>query len=108
MICGIILPTTFGGHPLLVPQGGKETRVTVALLDIAMLANEFGLGLSQHTAIAFSPDRLYHGQCLDLVFCDGQMLRMDASFRDERRERFEARRFDLEPGDPSLAKNPQS
>jgi 23S rRNA U2552 (ribose-2'-O)-methylase RlmE/FtsJ len=92
-ICGISLPKALGGHPLLIPRGKMDTRVAMAFFDITMLGTEFGLDLSEQTIPMLSPQRPYYGQSFDLVFCDGQVLRTHAQYRDERRERFEARRL---------------
>lgn len=92
-ICGISLPKALGGHPLLVPQGEADPRVTVAFLDITMLGSEFGLDLCQNIIPTLSPHRPYYGQFFDLVFCDGQVLRTHARYRDEKRERFEPKRL---------------
>ncbi|EXJ89652.1 hypothetical protein A1O3_02719 [Capronia epimyces CBS 606.96] len=43
--------------------------------------------------LELSTNRPYLGQSFDLVFCDGQVLRTHAPYRDERRERVEARRL---------------
>jgi 23S rRNA U2552 (ribose-2'-O)-methylase RlmE/FtsJ len=92
-VYGISLPKELGGHPLLVPHGKADPRVTVAFLDITMLGSEFGLDSCPYISPTLSPHRPYHGQFFDLVFCDGQVLRTHAQYRDEKRERLEARRL---------------
>ncbi|KAK7936483.1 hypothetical protein LTR80_011089 [Exophiala xenobiotica] len=92
-IRGVSLPTSLGGHPLLVPQGRADPRVNVSFLDITLLGNEYGLDPDQYATPTLSPSRPYYGHPFDLVFCDGQVLRTHAPFRDQQRERFEARRL---------------
>lgn len=92
-VCGISLPKELGGHQLLVSHGKADPRVTITFLDITMLGSEFGLDSCPNSSPTLSPDRPYHGQFFDLVFCDGQVLRTHAQYRDEKRERFEARRL---------------
>lgn len=89
-VCGISLPRTDGGHPLLVPHGRRDARVTVEFLDITMLGDEFGVDSSRHNVPALSSHRPYHGQSFDLVFCDGQVLR---THDHGRHDLFEARRL---------------
>lgn len=92
-VCGISLPRELGGHELIVRHGKVNPRVTVTFLDITMLGTEFGLDLSADIDPRLSPLRPYHGQSFDLVFCDGQVLRTHAQYRDENREGLEAQRL---------------
>ncbi|KAK5049140.1 hypothetical protein LTR84_005563 [Exophiala bonariae] len=92
-ICGISLPKDLGGHPLLVPKWKTDPRVTVNFLDITMLGTEFGMESCSGLTPTLSSYRPYHGRFFDLVFCDGQVLRTHAQYRDEKRESLEAPRL---------------
>lgn len=85
---GVTLPPSQGGHKRLFRQS------TVMLLDITMLAGEFGVEEPPSTHpeyTSFLQDRPYLEHTFDLVFCDGQVLRQH--HRHEYREKHEAFRL---------------
>jgi len=93
---GISLPTSLGGHNLLVPHDEMDPRVQVRLVDITMLASEFGvcsddIPYGHPEASQFNGAQPYHGEEFDIVFCDGQVLRTHP--RAEWREHCEATRL---------------
>ncbi|KAF2685021.1 hypothetical protein K458DRAFT_300465 [Lentithecium fluviatile CBS 122367] len=93
-VCGISLPLSQGGHGILVPNWQTDSRIHVCFLDITMLAAEMDITdiPAEHPDAAnFLPDRPFYGEEFDLIFCDGQVLRMHP--RAEYRERREAWRL---------------
>jgi 23S rRNA U2552 (ribose-2'-O)-methylase RlmE/FtsJ len=87
---GITLPPDKGGHEVLL----QSSKSSVQLLDITMLANEFGvetppLTYPEHTSLL--SDRPYSEHMFQLIFCDGQVLRTHQ--RAKYREQQEARRL---------------
>lgn len=94
-ICGITLPTSHGGHDLLVEEG---PRLNVEFVDITMLAAEMGATKADITfdhpdQNSFVFDRPFFGQMFDLILCDGQVLRTHK--RQEYREKMEALRLNV-------------
>ena len=92
--CGISLPPSQGGHKILLPNWQTNSRIQVCFLDITMLAAEMDatdIPAEHPDAANFLPDRPYHGEQFDLIFCDGQVLRMHP--RAEYRERHKAWRL---------------
>ena len=92
-VCGISLPNDLGGHQLLVKHGKIDPRVTIRYMDITWLGTEFGLEPSDFTPPNLTSEQPFLGQSFDLVFCDGQVLRTHAQYRDQERERHEPRRL---------------
>ncbi|KAF2806479.1 uncharacterized protein BDZ99DRAFT_510762 [Mytilinidion resinicola] len=93
-VCGISLPLSQGGYKILLPNWQTDSRIQVCFLDITMLAAEMGITdiPAEHPDAAnFLSDRPFHGEKFDLIFCDGQVLRMHS--RAEYRERREAWRL---------------
>jgi hypothetical protein len=87
---GVTLPPDQGGHEILF----RSSKSTVMLLDITMLAREFGVEepSSTHPDYAsFLQDRPYLEHRFELVFCDGQVLRQHQ--RHEYREKQEGLRL---------------
>jgi len=94
LVCGISLPISQGGHDMLLPNWQSDTRVQVQFLDITMLAAEMDvtdIPAEHPDAANFLPDRPFYGDRFDLIFCDGQVLRMHP--RAEYREKREAWRL---------------
>jgi hypothetical protein len=90
-IYGITLPSEIGGHPMLLPFGNDNPSVEVKLMDITMLAVEFGTALAKipakhPEATEFSAETPYQGLVFDIVLCDGQVLRTHrrAEYRQDR------------------------
>jgi 23S rRNA U2552 (ribose-2'-O)-methylase RlmE/FtsJ len=81
-VCGISLPVDMGGYEIRFPDWEKNSRITVKLLDITMLAAEMGVDIhdeipaSHPDAGRFLSDRPFEGKKFDLVFCGGTVLRM--------------------------------
>lgn len=95
-VCGISLPPSQGGHKILIPNWETDSRIQVCFLDITMLAAEMGVTTippKHPDANNFSLDHPFHGEKFDLVFCDGQVLRMHS--RAEYREKREAWRLTI-------------
>lgn len=95
-VLGVTLPADLGGHKLLIPRDGRETRVSVCFTDITMLASEFGVTdlPKDHPDISnFSDRRLWLDEAVDLVFCDGQVLRTHTPHIASYRECCEATRL---------------
>ena len=97
-VSGLTLPVAQGGHRLVIPYGRMDARVSVRFADITMLATEIGLTAidipEDHPDRAnFSFERLWAGKLYDLVFCDGQVLRTQATHIATYRERGEAGRL---------------
>jgi hypothetical protein len=93
-VCGISLPSSQGGHEILLPNWQRDSRIDVRFLDVTMLAKEMDVTYipAEHPDAAnFSPDRRFRGEEFDLIFCDGQVLRMHT--RAEYRENWEAWRL---------------
>lgn len=96
-VSGITLPKTQGGHELLVRSGPQDPRVDCTELDITMLSTEFGIDATDipdtHPDKAnFLPgQRPYLNRTFDLIFCNGQVLRMHTHSSSP--ERNEARRL---------------
>lgn len=88
-VCGISLPETLGGHPMLIPHGIEDQRVELKFADITMLAAEFGvenIPKAHPDLKEFSMERPWMEKSFDLVFCDGQVLRTHevADYRQQR------------------------
>ncbi len=83
-VCGISLPTVIGGHPLLVPHGKRDSRVTMEFLDITKLGHEFGLEMEYCVTPNLSIYRPWCGSSFDLVFCDGQVVRSQTNTEENR------------------------
>lgn len=90
-VSGITLPRALGGHRALIPYGNQDSRVHVKFADITMLAAEFGVTNipEGHPDISnFSTERPWAAESIDLVFCDGIVLRTHiphvASYREKR------------------------
>ncbi|MCJ1385358.1 hypothetical protein MMC17_008480 [Xylographa soralifera] len=93
VIRGISLPTSDGGHNLLL-RSNRPAQVECLFLDITMLASEFGVTPvpQEHPErMRFIIDRPYFGLSFQLVFCDGQVLRTHT--RPKHRDDFEALRL---------------
>ncbi|KAF2790696.1 hypothetical protein K505DRAFT_310901 [Melanomma pulvis-pyrius CBS 109.77] len=93
-VCGISLPLSQGGHKIRLPNWQKDSRLQVAFLDVTMLAAEMDvpdIPAEHPDAANFLLDRPFYGEDFDLVFCDGQVLRMHS--RAEYREGREAWRL---------------
>jgi 23S rRNA U2552 (ribose-2'-O)-methylase RlmE/FtsJ len=94
LVCGISLPISQGGHDMLLPMWQSDTRVQVQFLDITMLAAEMDftdIPADHPDAANFLLDRPFYGERFDLIFCDGQVLRMHT--RAKYREKCEAWRL---------------
>lgn len=94
-IYGITLPTSLGGHDLLVEEG---PRLNVEFVDITMLAAEMGatsadipLDHPDHSSFVFN--RPYFSQRFDLILSDGQVLRTHK--RQDYRGKMEALRLSV-------------
>ncbi|KAJ9608352.1 hypothetical protein H2200_007340 [Cladophialophora chaetospira] len=85
-VCGITLDKALGGHPLLVPHGGKDRRVAMLFLDINTLGIEPGLDAAEITSTSLFVDLPFFGQSFDLVFCDGKLLRTHFNYQEDRRD----------------------
>ncbi|KAI8937752.1 hypothetical protein NX059_005452 [Plenodomus lindquistii] len=88
-IRAITLPKTLNGHDILLSNWQKDRRVQVAFADVTMLAAEMGVLAvppDHPDALNFRFDRPFSNQKFDLVFCDGQVLRMHqrAGYREKR------------------------
>lgn len=86
VIRGISLPIANGGHKLLLH---RPWQLKCQFQDITMLAAECGITSIPETHpeyAEFSMERPYAGESFELVFCDGQTLRMH--------QRAEYRRFE--------------
>ncbi|KAH7349226.1 hypothetical protein BKA66DRAFT_431577 [Pyrenochaeta sp. MPI-SDFR-AT-0127] len=93
-VYGISLPVSQGGHEILLPRWQGDPRIQVSFLDITMLSAEMDVTNipSEHPdATNFLSYRPFHGKTFDLIFCDGQVLRMHS--RAEYREKREAWRL---------------
>ncbi|KAI1000638.1 hypothetical protein K3495_g7558 [Podosphaera aphanis] len=93
-ICGITLPPSQNGHDILLPNWKNDPRLVFYFGDITMLVTEMGgvaIPPGHPDAANFLTDRPFCGKKFDLVFCDGQVLRMHQ--RSEYRERRESWRL---------------
>lgn len=86
-ICGLTLPSSHGGHKLLINTG---PMVKVEFVDITMLAAEMGatnddIPVDHPDSNRFLFDRPFYGQEFDLVLSDGQVLRTHSrqNYRDK-------------------------
>lgn len=87
---GISLPPKDGGHEVVL----RSARSSCLFLDLTELAEEFGVDNPAQTHPdhdKFSNERPYLEHTLNLVFCDGQVLR--THHRAEHRKKFEASRL---------------
>ena len=88
---GFSLPTSEGGHKVLLP---RDPNVTLKFLDVTMLAADMGvidIPAEHPEAKNLLPQQFNPGQLFDLVLCDGQVLRTHV--RAAHREMREARRL---------------
>ena len=88
-ISAITLPKSLNGHDILLHGWRKDKRVKVHFADVTMLAAEMDVleVPSNHPdALDFRFDRPFTDQKFDLIFCDGQVLRMHqrANYREKR------------------------
>lgn len=88
-ISAITLPKSLNEHDILLHGWKKDKRVQVHLADVTMLAAEMDVHAvpSDHPdAVNFRFDRPFTDQKYDLIFCDGQVLRMHqrAIYREKR------------------------
>ena len=88
-VCGVSLPPSQGGHEILLPNWQSDLRIEVCFLDITMLATEMdiiNIPAEHPDARNFLSDQPFHGKKFDLIFCDGQVLRMHsrADYREGR------------------------
>ena len=95
-VSGITLPSSLGGHPIIIPYGRHDPRVEVRFADITMLAAEYGVAdipENHPDFLNFSLRRPWATKLFDLVFCDGQVLRTHAPHIASYREQCEAGRL---------------
>ena len=90
---GFSLPTSSGGHKVLLP---RSRNTALQFLDVTMLAADIGvteIPEGHPDAGNFLPRKLHSSELFDLVLCDGQVLRTHnrAPYREQR----EARRLTL-------------
>jgi 23S rRNA U2552 (ribose-2'-O)-methylase RlmE/FtsJ len=93
-ITAITLPKLLDGHDILLHDWKKDKRVQVHFADVTMLAAEtkvLAVSSNHPYALNFRLVRPSSHQKFDLIFCDGQVLRMHK--RAERREKREAWRL---------------
>jgi 23S rRNA U2552 (ribose-2'-O)-methylase RlmE/FtsJ len=93
-ISAITLPKSQNGHDILLPDWKNDRRLEFYFADVTMLAVEMGVSViptGHPDAANFLSDRPFSDQKYDLVFCDGQVLRMHP--RAEYREKREAWRL---------------
>lgn len=88
-ISAITLPKSLNGHDILLHGWRMDKRVQVHFADVTMLAAEmYALPVPPNhpDALNFRFDRPYMDQKFDLIFCDGQVLRMHqrADYREKR------------------------
>lgn len=88
-ISAITLPKSLNGHDILLRDCRKDLGVQVQLVDVTMLAAEMDVHAvpSNHPdAVNFRFDRPFTDKRYDLIFCDGQVLRMHrrADYREKR------------------------
>ena len=92
-ICRITLLTEMGGHLMLLPYGSNGSRVNIKFIDITEFRAESELKMTSTNLNGLSIERPFHDLRLELVMCDGQVLRTHASYRVQAREIFEAKRL---------------
>jgi 23S rRNA U2552 (ribose-2'-O)-methylase RlmE/FtsJ len=92
-IVAITLPVDKGGHEILIPNWKADTRIKVHFVDLTLLSAEMGvehIPPEHPDADEFLTLRPFPMMKVDLVFCDGQVLRTHtrSSYRESReRER---------------------
>ena len=88
-ISAMTLPKSLNGHDILLHNWKRDSRVQVHFADVTMLAAEMGVLAvppDHPDALNFRFDRPFGHQRFDLIFCDGQVLRMHqrADYRETR------------------------
>lgn len=88
-ISAITLPKSLNGHDILLYNWRKDRRVEVDFADVTMLSAEMGtfeVPADHPDILNFRFDRPFSDQKYDLIFCDGQVLRMHqrADYREKR------------------------
>lgn len=81
-VTAFTLPDTVGGHEILLDAHLRE-KINLRMLDVTMLSEDMGVSptnISYHYAQHidrrnFLPQQLPHDLKVDLVLCDGQVLR---------------------------------